>query len=488
LRDFHFVEPLARRLIFTTSLIIILLMIALHLGLVDLGQWTFDDFSLITSYRDKGWMAFSDRLFGWSPRPISEALLWAYACFVNWTEKPLIGVFLCFLWLTLIVSPLFSFLQIREKNSPDSLRSPEFLALFAFGPIALFLLGHSPGELFYWPVGAAAYLTTLNAITLCFFQLAFNLTRCHRGRLITALALSVAAASSETGSFFAVAFGSLSLIWMFFDRRPDLVYQRKFLWCLIPALIGIGVFGLLVHNRVPAQEALFTTAEYHNPAVSLKSALGQTVKECLISGQRLSPRGLLLGLLLKACFFLGLRYCWLSSGIQVARRRVLMVLAISIIATVYFSVAASFYGYGGLTNSWHQELRQCLIVLLLATAALFSCHYHVQRVDLRGSQWLGGIFILITLLFVVPGRMRALIHDYRNYPAGIESRHQSWRSGLADENAMIWFSPPKYQVASTLIFEPGIYDLESKDPGPLNIMHFFHKERLEIRPDRWPAN
>jgi hypothetical protein len=166
----------------------------------------------------------------------------------------------------------------------------------------------------------------------------------------------------------------------------------------------------------------------------------------------------------------------------------LMVLAMSIIATIYFSVAASFYGYGGLTNSWHQELRQCLIVLLLATAALFSCHYHVQRVDLRSSQWLGGIFILITLLFVVPGRMRALIHDYRNYAAGIESRHQSWRSGLADENAMIWLSPPKCQVASTLIFEPGIYDLESKDPGPLNIMHFFHKERLEIRPDRRPAN
>ena len=292
LRDFHFVGPLARRLICTTSLAIILLMIALHLGLVDAGQWTFDEFSLVSSYRDKGWMAFGDRLFGWSPRPISEALLWAYACFVNWTDKPLIGVFLCLLWLTLIVSPLLAFLQVREKNSPDSPRSLEFLALFAFGPIALFLLGHGPGELFYWPVGAAAYLTTLNAITLCFFQLAFNLTRCHRGRLITAFALSVAAASSETGSFFAVAFGSLSLIWIFFDRRPDSVYQRKFLWWLIPALIGIGVFGLLVHNRVPAQEALFTTAEYHNPAVSLKSALGQTVKEFLISGQRLSPRGL----------------------------------------------------------------------------------------------------------------------------------------------------------------------------------------------------
>jgi hypothetical protein len=483
-RDFNSVGPLVRRLICTTSLAIMLLMIALHLGLVDAGQWTFDEFSLISSYRDKGWMAFGDRLFGWSPRPISEGLLGAYACLVNWTQKPLIGFFLCLLWLTLISLPLITFFQVRKKVLLNSRRSLEFLSLFAFAPIALFLLGHSPGELFYWPVGAAAYLTTLIAITLCFFQLTFSLTKCYGGRLIAAFSLSFAAASSETGSFFAVAFGGLSLISLFCDSFRDSVDQRKFLWWLVPALIGMGVFTLLIHNRLTGQEALFASAEYHNPLVSLKSALGQTLKEFLVSGQRLSPRGLLLGLLFKACFFLGIRYCWLSSGMNVARRQVLFVFALSTIATVYFSVAASFYGYGGLTNPWHQELRQCLIVLVVATAALFSCHYHVQIVDLRRSEWLGGIFVLLTLLFVVPGRIRALVHDYSNYAACIESRNESWRSGLANGKAMIWFSPPKGQVANTLIFEPGIYNSETKDLGPLNVMQFFHKEHLEIRPHR----
>ena len=171
MKDFHPIERVARRLLSAVSLVILLAMIALHLGLVDLGEWALDEFFLISSYRDKGWTAFVDRLIRWSPRPISEVLIWAYACLVNWMHKPLIGVFLGSLWLTLISAPLISFLQIRKTFFSEARGSLVFLSVFAFAPIALFLLGHSPGELFYWPVGAAAYLTTLSAITLCFLQL-----------------------------------------------------------------------------------------------------------------------------------------------------------------------------------------------------------------------------------------------------------------------------------------------------------------------------
>ena len=478
-RDFPSVELLARRLSCAIPLVILLVTIALHFGLVDMGQWAYDEFSIISSYRDNGWTAFSDRLIGWSPRPISELLIWAYACLVNWTHKPLIGVFLGLLWLTLISVPLISFFQIREKFSVDSRR---FLSFFTFGLVAFFLLGHGPGALFYSPVVAAAYLTTLSAITLCFLQLALSLTEHRGGRIIAALSLIFAAASSETGAFFVVVFGCLSLTCMFVDKFRDSVYQREFLWCLLPTLTGIGVFVLLIRNRVRGQEALFATAEYHNLYMSLKTGLGETVKEYLVNGQRLSTRGVFLGLLLKACFFLGVRYCWLSSGIKVPRRQVLMVFALSIVATTYFSVAASYYGYGGLTNPWHQELRQCLVMLFIATVALFSCHYHVPFCDLRRTEWLGGIFVFIALILVVPGRFDALIHDYRNYPVCIENRNKSWNSGLSDGNAMIWLSSPKGQVANTLLFTPGIYNLESKAPGVLDIMHFFRKERLEICP------
>jgi hypothetical protein len=480
-KDFHPIERLARRLLCAISLVILLVMIALHLGLVDLGQWAIDEFIVISSYRDQDWTAFVDRLIDWSPRPISEVLIWAYAGLVNWIHKPLIGVFLGFLWLTLISAPMISFLQIRKTK--DSSGHVMFLSLFAFAPIALFLLGHGPGELFYWPVGAAAYLTTLSAITLCFFQLAFSLTEHHVGRLITSLSLIVAAGSSETGAFFALAFSCLCLIGIFIDALRSSCFQRKIFWCLVPALVGISVFGLLIQNRLRIQEAASATAEYHSLYLSLKAALGQTLKEYLVAGQHLSTRSVLLGLLLKACFFLGIRYCWLSSGIKVPRRQLLIVFALAIIATTYFSVAASYYGYGEPTNDRHHELRQCLIILLITTVALLSCHYHAPICDIRKLEWLGAIFVFMTILLVVPGRFGALRHDYRNYSVCTEHRNISWNSGLSDSKTMIWISTPRGQVVSTYLIVPGMYDLKSKSPPcVLPMMHFFRKERLEVRP------
>jgi len=259
-------------------------------------------------------------------------------------------------------------------------------------------------------------------------------------------------------------------------------HKWNMLWYLVPALVGTGMFYLIISNRVRTQEALFATAEYHNVVISLKTAVGQLVKEYLIAGQRLSYRGIFLSLLLKAWFFVGVRYCWLSGGIKVARRDMLIVLALSIIGTTYFSVAASYYGYGGLTNFWHQGLRQCLIILFVATVALLSCYYHAPNMSVRRCEWIGSIAFCITLIVVAPARVRGLIHDYKNYSVCIESRNKSWRSGLSDGDTMIWFSPPRGRVADTFLFAPGVYNSESKAPGVLDIMHFFHKEHLEIRP------
>jgi len=481
-KDSRSVEPNVRRLLACISFVVLLVTIALHFGLVDVGQWTNDEFGIIASYRDKPWPALCDRVMRWSPRPVSELLIWIYAWLVNLTHKPFIGIFLGLLWLMLLSTPLIAFLQLRMRFSRDWRGPSLYFSIFAWQLTALFLLEHSPGELFYWPVGAAAYLTTLSAITLCFFQLACNLTEHHGGRIIAALSLVFAAGSSETGAFFTLVFGCLSLIGMSVDKVVGTVCNRKILWHLIPALFALGLFGLLLHNRARTQEALFPNPEYHNLYISLKAALGQTLKEYLVSGHRLSTRGILLGLLLKACFFLAVRYCWLSSGIKVPRKQVLIIFALSVVATNYFSIAASYYGYGGLTNSWHEELRQCMVMLFVATMGLFSCHYRPRIRNERRGEWLAALFVLATVILLVPRRCTALIHDYRNYTVCIENRNKSWASGLADGNTMIWFSPPTGQVANTLIFPPGTYDLESQNADYVHIMHFFNKSVLEIRP------
>ena len=65
----------ARTLLCGIALAIVLVTIALHFGLVDIGQWAYDELSLISSYRDNGWISFSTRLLHWSPRPVSEILI-----------------------------------------------------------------------------------------------------------------------------------------------------------------------------------------------------------------------------------------------------------------------------------------------------------------------------------------------------------------------------------------------------------------------------
>jgi hypothetical protein len=478
MRYFISLASFARRLFLGIVLIILFITIALHFGLVDVGQWANDDFSIVNSYRDDNWATFGDRLMHWSPRPLSELLIWAYACLVNWTHKPLIGVFLGSLWLPLILAPVISFMQIRHNFSGERRKSLAFLSIFAFGLIALFLLEHSPGELFYWPVGAAAYLTTLSAISLCFFQLSFDLTENRRGRVITGMALVIAAGSSETGAFFVIAFGSLYLLDTFWIG----IYPRQRLWCLLPMVIAIGVFGLLLHSRSGNQEAIVGTVEYHNLWLSLKAAFGQTLKEYCVSAKHAHPRGILLGLLLKVCFFVAVRCCWLCSGLKAPRADMLFVFGASVIATTFFSVTATYYGYGGLVNSWHEELRQCLVMLLIASAGLLSCHYHARVKNLQRWEWLGAGFMFITLMLVVPARVNPLIHDYSNYSICIVNREKSWASGLSAGNTMTWYSPPMGRVASTFIFPPGVYSTASKGPDyAIYMLRFFHKERLEIR-------
>jgi hypothetical protein len=116
---------------------------------------------------------------------------------------------------------------------------------------------------------------------------------------------------------------------------------------------------------------------------------------------------------------------------------------------------------------------------------VFSCHFSPKQRNIQTVKWLGVVFILTTLLLVAPRRWAALAHDYKNYSICIENRHKSWQSGLSEGTAMVWYSPPKGQVADTLLFFPGAYDLGAKASDDLDyshIMQFFGKKHLEIRP------
>jgi hypothetical protein len=50
----------------------VLVTIAVQLGLVDIGQWAYNDFTIISSYRDNGLIALSTRLFHWILQPLEK--------------------------------------------------------------------------------------------------------------------------------------------------------------------------------------------------------------------------------------------------------------------------------------------------------------------------------------------------------------------------------------------------------------------------------
>ena len=59
-----------------------------HALLLPLGAWRPDEYFQFAQHDRQGWAEVSHRIFGWSPRPISEILLFLYSRLVAWQDGP----------------------------------------------------------------------------------------------------------------------------------------------------------------------------------------------------------------------------------------------------------------------------------------------------------------------------------------------------------------------------------------------------------------
>ena len=71
--------------------------LALHAALLPQGRW-YDEYFTFGAYRLYGWPGFIHRLASWSPRPVSEALIWGYWRAVHATGRPLVAPALLVAW------------------------------------------------------------------------------------------------------------------------------------------------------------------------------------------------------------------------------------------------------------------------------------------------------------------------------------------------------------------------------------------------------
>jgi len=194
-----------------------LLTLCFYAGLLTAGRWETDEFfdsALIERYGLKHFFWY--RVTDWSPRPIGELLAGSYLALSNLLDRPLIGSCLAILWAIALAVAIGA-----AKLAKLSASVATALALFA-----LSLLIAKPGEMFYWPMAATAYLPCWAAM------LAVTLMLMGRGPILAVvLALVLMAWSFEAGAVAALVFclgeivlrsrgGREERNMAFFSRRP----------------------------------------------------------------------------------------------------------------------------------------------------------------------------------------------------------------------------------------------------------------------------
>jgi hypothetical protein len=433
-------------------------------GLIPLGTWQ-DDFLYLHNYHQQGMGFLIDRLLHWSPRPLSETLIYFYALAVHHYDTPLIWLFIGLFWLVLIgavlLPPLFG-------------KRGAFAAIVL---LAMLWLGHPVTEFFYWPDGTAAYLPTLAAAALLLTLDWGGWNESEAGTFWTFIALMVAAASFEVGAMFTIIYVGLRFL------GRSVKDKRQAIFLLAPLLLSFVVLYFQYSGRVVrASEIIGDPALAHHPLATLIATAEQLPIE-LIRDATLRHKyvGAAVGCLTKLLFFIGF-YLAMSaqqSGSEKRSQRMRLSLAIASLATAVLTMAASLYNFGTLCCERHATLQQNYVLIALASlATLLAARYPSRHHKFASPTLL--LALLIPLTAVIP----RLVGEYRDYGAITRAREQTWQSGHTSgpEMTVVQTAP---NLTGNLYITPGVYR-RSAEPGTDAraqwMLIFFDKQSAEFTP------
>jgi len=451
-----------------------------YAGLIGMGQWQGDEYVQIPLYWQLGFHEYIIRVFGWSPRPVSELVAWLYAEAVEHDHRPDIIPFLAVLWA---IVGLATVVTIRPARYRGVLR---YRLLLSLALLAMFLVGHPISELLYWPAGSAAYLPTLAAIVVAFFLL-IDRWRATPGRALAGTAaLLVAAGSSEVGMLFVLCVSAA--------RFPALVMQRPgriaaWLHWAAPVALSIMVLAVLLSVRAGVHELPAVETPYlHRPIASLLAAVSQTLHGlAMLNGAQadtISLAGVVATLLVRLSFFLGVRWTWQAANLGDEPVQGALGFALACLAAAYAVLVATDYQFGLLCCERHVALRQCFYALAVAALAVGSAN-GLRRVP-------GSIaplpLVLAALIPFANTGVGALRHDYRLYRTAVASRSSNWAEGMRrDTDAMVFQDAPVGRICHGTNISPGKYVLGDDIPWwARGIMLFYGKRELTVRPPREP--
>jgi hypothetical protein len=432
-----------------------LLVLAAYAALLPAGKWQGDEYIGAWLFRQFGWHAVLDRLRGWSPRPLAETLGWLYFSASNVADRPLIWPFLGLLWLA-------GFLGIAWAARVARLDRPFGLAAIWF---ALVLLLARPGEMFYWPMGAASYLPCWAALAAA--------TALHLGRrseMALAICLCVAATSAEIGALVVLLYAGLAAL---AGEEPALLRRWRVL--AVPALVAAVVCLAVLRGRMSAMPEVIDPASglAGNWLGSLRAAAPVFAAETAGVDSLPLPLGAAVKVLLLLCLPSGL----LPPG----QRRRTVLWGVALLAAAFASVVLAFHQFGALCCGRHAALRQGLVLLGLASfAALLGGAFQAPR-------RLGLAAVLLGLLAL---RATLLWQEFRLMPEVIATRQRNWDQGNGPGDAMTLRLAPAGGITNNDALPEGRYLRDSEWPFgntpwfAWGIMARFGKHTLTIAPSQ----
>lgn len=430
-------------------------------GLIPAGRWH-DEYLTLHEYHQSGLDFLWHRLIQWSPRPLSEMLVYFYGLAVYHTGLPLIGAFITPFWVALVAAVLWPWIRNRRLLLPTAVL------------LAMLLLGHPVAEVFYWPFGVVAYLPTLTAAALLLTLDWGGRIESGAGSTWIVVALTIAAASSEVGALFCVIyigtlFGSRSLV----RGRPSLLFA-------IPLLLSVTVLFLQYTGRVEHGNEVFgDPAVAYHPVQTLLAAGKQVLFELLKGGNRHHYPALLTGVTTKALFFAGV-YMAMSArnkdNVDARSQRMRLALTIAAVITAALIMAASLYNFGAVCCERHDTMRQGYVLVALGSLATWLA---VRRPS-RHSRFAGPL-LLVALLIPLGSATPKLIANYRQYAAARQASATTWRSGQsAGPNMQVTQTLPG-PITGGLLIKPGSYRRDRQAHDDIHwMLTFFNKKSAVV--------
>jgi len=450
---------------------VLTLIVVLHIGLLDAGQWSGDEYYNFGLLRTLGRTYFWHRVLHWSPRPLSEGLVYAYWLAIR-QFGPFIAPFLSLLWAMLAGATLAHLFRSDRAHALPRL-------LLGASILASFLLGHSVAEMFYWPMGAVAYLPTLAAVTYLVLALLDGRLETRGGRAGIAVALVVAAGSSELGALFVAGFLPLLLL---LHRTRGAGRIATLWWMLVPFGLSLAVLGLTALAKGRMDVSLIPISPtLHHFWPSLGAALTQSAREFLSLDAGASGWGALMsGAATRVLLFLGFRWCLRRGGFGPVPAAHVLALSGALVLAGLASLVAGYDLFGFPCCPRHDTFRQCAYVLVLL--ALAGLRIDPSRAGVLDHPAVGPGALLVATLLAFDGRGAELVAAYRMYPLTEQARAETWQNG-ARPGPEMEFRDATGPMMRFIVWPTGRFTRDPKSPWPVwGIATFFDKQVVRIAP------